>query len=387
MSKLQFRHTRMTKNRCVRETGVSRYIFMGEFIMKYLKKTVGLLLVCVCVGLSSLAIAQDLPNISILATGGTIAGAAGTKLDTAYTSGAVTVDILLQAVPEINDVANIKGEQISNIGSQEMNNVVWLKLAKRINELLASDECDGVVVTHGTDTMEETAYFLNLVVHSDKPVVLVGAMRSSTSMSADGPMNLYNAVSLAASPQAMGKGVLVAMNETIHGARDVTKTNTTNVATFQSPNFGPLGFVFYGKVSFYRESTRKHTSQSEFSVDDLEDLPRVDIVYGHANNTRTLVDAAVAAGTKGIVHVGVGNGNPYPETMDALVEAREKTVQVVRTSRVGSGRVTLYAEVDDEKYGFVVADTLNAQKARILLMLALTKTGNPKEIQQMFFEY
>lgn len=355
--------------------------------MKSLVRTVGLLVVCLCVALSSLVMAQDLPKISILATGGTIAGAASSDLDTAYKSGAVTVDILINAVPKLQEIAEIKGEQISNIGSQEMNDAVWLKLAKRINELLASDECDGVVVTHGTDTMEETAYFLNLVVHSKKPVVLVGAMRSSTSMSADGPMNLFNAVSLAASPKAMGKGVLVAMNERILGARDVTKTISTSVDTFKGQNFGPLGFVFYGKINFYREVTRKHTYQSEFDVDDLDTLPRVDVIYGHANNTRTLVDAAVAAGTKGIVHVGVGNGNPYPETMDALVEAREKTVQVVRTSRVGSGRVTLHAEVDDEKYGFVVSDTLNAQKARILLMLALTKTGNPKEIQQMFFEY
>ncbi|MDY0093045.1 MAG: type II asparaginase [Candidatus Vecturithrix sp.] len=353
---------------------------------RFLKMT-GVIVAWVFLLTSGLAMAQDLPSITILATGGTIAGSGESSVSSAYTSGTVTVDILLQAVPEVNNLAVIKGEQISKIGSQEMNHGVWLKLAKRINELLASDECDGIVITHGTDTMEETAYFLNLVVHSDKPVVLVGAMRSSTSMSADGPMNLYNAVSVAVNPQAKGKGVLVVMNDTIFDARDVTKTNTTNVATFQGANFGALGYVYYGKVKFYRASTLKHTYQSEFSVDDLEDLPRVDVVYGHANNTRTLVDAAVAAGAKGIVHVGVGNGNPYPVTMDALVEAREKGVLVVRTSRVGSGQVTLEAEVDDEKYGFVVSDTLNAQKARILLMLALTKTGNPKEIQHMFFEY
>jgi L-asparaginase len=333
------------------------------------------------------AFAQDLPKISILATGGTIAGAGESKTSSTYTSGAVTVDILLQAVPEINAIARIKGEQISNIGSQEMNNKVWLKLAKRINELLASDECDGVVVTHGTDTMEETAYFLNLTVRSQKPVVLVGSMRSSTSMSADGPINLYNSVTLAASPMAVGKGVMVAMNDSIYSARDVTKSNTTNVATFRSPNFGPIGYVFYKKIRFYRGSTRKHTYNSEFSVENLEDLPRVDIIYGHANNSRTFVDAAVGAGAKGIVHAGVGNGNLYPETMEGLIEARKKGVLVVRSSRVGSGRVTLDAEVDDAKYGFVVSDSLNPQKSRILLMLALTKTQNTDEIQQMFFEY
>lgn len=328
------------------------------------------------------ALAQDLPKISILATGGTIAGAGESKISSAYTSGAVTVDILLQTVPEINAIARIKGEQISNIGSQEMNNKVWLKLAKRINELLASDECDGVVVTHGTDTMEETAYFLNLAVRSQKPVVMVGAMRSSTSMSADGPINLYNAVTLAASPQAVGKGVMVAMNDTIHSARDVTKTNTTNVATFRSPNFGPIGYVFYNKIRYYRGSTRKHTYNSVFSVDKLEDLPRVDIIYGHANN-----GPDVCCGAKGIVHAGVGNGNLYPETMAGLIEASKKGVLVVRSSRVGSGRVTLDAEIDDAKYGFVVSDSLSPQKSRILLMLALTKTQNDKEIQQMFFEY
>jgi L-asparaginase len=331
--------------------------------------------------------AQELPSISILATGGTIAGAGESEVGSAYKSGAVTVDILLQAVPEVNKIAKIKGEQISNIGSQEMNNKVWLTLAKRINELLGSDACDGVVITHGTDTMEETAYFLNLVVKSEKPVVMVGSMRSSTSMSADGPMNLYDAVSLAASKEAVGKGVLVAMNEVILGARDVTKTHTTNVSTFLSPNFGPLGRVFYGKIRFYRESRRKHTTQTEFNVDGLEGLPRVDIVYGYANNTRTMVDAAVAAGAKGIVHAGVGNGNPYPETLEGLADAREKQVQVVRSTRVPRGPVTLDAEVDDAKYGFVVSDTLNPQKSRILLMLALTKTSDPKEIQRMFFEY
>jgi L-asparaginase len=358
--------------------------------MKQLLKSVAFIVVCFCSTLSmtaGAALAQDLPNITILATGGTIAGAGESKVESAYTSGTVTVDILLQAVPEINNIALIKGEQISNIGSQEMNNKVWLKLAKRINELLASDQCNGVVITHGTDTMEETAYFLNLVVRSKKPVVMVGAMRSSTAMSADGPMNIYNAVALAVSPQAAGKGVLVAMNETIYGARDVTKTNTTNVATFKSPNSGSLGSVFYGKVRFYRESTRKHTFNSAFSVDQLEDLPRVDIIYGHANNSRTLVDAAVAAGAKGIVHAGVGNGNLYPETMEGLIDARGKDVAVVRSSRVGSGRVTLEAEVDDKKYGFVVSDSLNPQKSRILLMLALTKTANPEEIQKIFFEY
>jgi L-asparaginase len=233
----------------------------------------------------------------------------------------------------------------------------------------------------------EITVSLNLGVHSEKPVVLVGAMRSSTSMSADGPLNIYNAVAVAADKASFGKGVLVAMNDIIHSARGVTKTNTTNVATFESPDFGALGSVYYGKVKFYRTSTRRHTHQSEFGVDDLEKLAKVDIVYGYANNDRLAVDAMIAGNVAGIVHAGVGNGNPYPETLEGLSDARKKGIIVVRSSRCGSGPVTLNAEVDDEKYGFVVADNLNPQKSRVLLMLALTQTKDRKEIQRMFFEY
>jgi len=329
----------------------------------------------------------ELPAITILATGGTIAGSGESAVGSAYQSGAVTVDILLEAVPDVNKIARITGEQIAQIGSQEMNNAVWLKLSGRINALLASDACDGVVITHGTDTIEETAYFLNLTVHSEKPVVLVGAMRSATSMSADGPLNIYNAVAVAASSQAAGKGVLVVMNDIIHSARGITKTHTTNAATFGSPDFGPLGSVYYGRVSFYRASTRRHTHQSEFNVGRLRALPRVDIVYGYANNSRTAVDALVADGVQGIVHAGVGNGNPYPDTLEGLADARKQNIAVVRSSRCGGGPVTLEAEVDDEAYGFVVADSLNPQKSRVLLMLALTRTTDPEEIQRMFFEY
>lgn len=327
------------------------------------------------------------PCVFILATGGTIAGTGESKVGGAYQSGALSVDALIRAVPEISEIASIKGEQIAQIGSQAMNNTVWLKLARRLNALLACDDCDGVVITHGTDTIEETAYFLNLTVRSPKPVVMVGAMYSATSMSADGPMNLYNAVSLAAAPEACGKGVFVAMNNTIHSARGVTKTNTTNVATFVSPDLGPLGYIFYGKVHFYSATTRKHTFQTEFNVDSLDKLPRVDIVYGYADNGRVAVDALAAAGAQGIVHAGVGNGNLYPETLQGLVEARQKGCIVVRSSRCGSGPVTLDGEVDDAQYGFVAADNLNPQKSRVLLMLALTQTCSRDEIQRVFLEY
>jgi len=198
-------------------------------------------------GQQALAQGGKKPNITILATGGTIAGAAATGTQAGYTSGAVTIDAMLAAVPGITDLANVKGEQISNVGSQDMSFEIMLKLAKRINELLATSAVDGIVITHGTDTMEETAYFLNLVVKSDKPVVLVGSMRPSTAVSADGPLNLYNGVGVAADPQAKGRGVLLVMNDWIHGAHSLTKTSTTAVQTFMSPLRGLVGTSAYGK--------------------------------------------------------------------------------------------------------------------------------------------
>jgi L-asparaginase len=331
--------------------------------------------------------AQTLPNLTIIATGGTIAGSGDSSVKTNYTAGVVTVDKLIAAVPQIMELATIKGVQISSIGSQEMNDAVWLKLAKKINSLLASDKCDGIVVTHGTDTMEETAYFLNLVVKSDKPVVLVGSMRPGSAMSADGPMNLYNAVAIAINPISKGRGVMVSMNDLILGADDVTKTNTTNVSTFQCPNFGPLGYMHNGQPTFRRATTAKNTTNSVFDVTNLNELPQVDIIYGYSNANAVVVDAFVKDGAKGLIHAGVGNGNLYPTVMDALVSAQKDGVQVVRSSRVFSGSTTLDAEVDDDKFNFVASLYKNPQKSRILLMLALTKTKDYQEIQKMFYEY
>lgn len=328
----------------------------------------------------------DLPSVKILATGGTIAGKGTSSTQmTGYNPGAIGVQVLIDAVPELQQYANVSGEQIANIGSFAMNNEVWLTLAKRTNELLASDDVDGIVITHGTDTLEETAYFLNLVVKSDKPVVLIGAMRPATAMSADGPVNILNAVRLAGSKEARGKGVLVALNDQINGARDVTKTNTTHVETFKSWELGVLGYIQNGMPYFYRESTRKHTTQSEFDITGLTQLPYVEIVYAHTNHNRLFVDAAVKAGAKGIVHAGMGHGSMYPVTKEAFIDAQKKGVVVVKSSRVGNGMVTRVAE--DDTLRFVAADTLNPQKARILLMLALTKTSDPVEIQRMFDEY
>lgn len=329
---------------------------------------------------------QKLNNVKILATGGTIAGSATSNTDTTgYQAGALAVETLIEAVPELKEVANVSGEQIANIGSNNMDNEILLKLAKRINELLKSKDVDGIVVTHGTDTLEETAYFLNLVVKSKKPVVIVGAMRPATALSADGPLNLYNAVKIAGSKEAENKGVLIALNDRIGSARFITKTNTTMTDTFQSQEQGYLGAIAGNEISFYNEPTRKHTTASVFDISKLEELPQVDIIYSYQNDNRYFYDAAVENGAKGIIVAGEGNGSMSDSALEGAKDAVEKGVIITRSSRVGNGIVTR-ENIDDEN-NFVTADSLNPQKARILTMLALTQTNDPKEIQKFFNEY
>jgi L-asparaginase type II len=334
------------------------------------------------------ATSVKLARVMILATGGTIAGVGATATTTVgYTAAKVGIEALLASVPELQQVAHVKGEQILQIASENMTNAAWLTLAKRVNALLNQDDVDGIVITHGTDTLEETAYFLNLVVKSRKPVVLVGSMRPSTAMSADGSFNLYNAVILAASPDAIGKGVLVCLNDQINAARDVTKTNTTALDTFRAPELGFLGYLQSNRAYFYRLPARKHTVDAEFDIAKLDSLPRVDIVYGYADASPIPVEALVAAGAKGIIHAGVGDGSLHQAVKPALMAARQHGVIIVRGSRVGSGIVARNGEANDDQLDFVVADTLNPQKARILLMLALTRTTDSKEIQRMFYTY
>ncbi|MBP1649651.1 MAG: ansB [Bacteroidetes bacterium] len=330
---------------------------------------------------------KKLPHIVILATGGTIAGSADSKTSVGYTSGAVTVDALIAAVPTLKDIARITGEQVSSIGSQDMCDSVWLKLAARANAVLAADTVDGVVITHGTDTMEETAYFLQLVVKSKKPVVLTGSMRPSTALSADGPLNIYNAVAIASDPAAAGRGVLVAANDDIHSARDITKMNTTDVQTFDSPEYGLVGTTLYGKQTFFRTAYRKHTVNSEFSVTDVKSLPRVDVLYANSDMSADLIDAAVKLGAKGIVIAGVGDGNMTTPALDALSRAVKAGVVCVRSSRLPSGRTWRNSEVNDDKMGFVAAGELNPSKSRILLKLALMKTKDAAQVQKYFEEY
>ena len=327
------------------------------------------------------------PNIVILATGGTIAGAAASGTQSGYQSGAVTIDAMVAGVPGLKDLANIKGEQISNVGSQDMSFEIMRKLAKRINELASSPGVDGIVITHGTDTMEETAFFLNLTAKTDKPIVLVGSMRPSTAVSADGPLNLYNAVAVAADPKAAGRGVLVVMNDWIHGAHALTKTSTTAVQTFMSPLRGLVGVATYGKNDFYTSPGWKHTTQTEFDVSGVKAMPRVDIIFASADMSPDLIDAAVASGAKGIVIAGVGNGNMNKASVSAAAKAVKKNVVVVRSSRVATGTVGRNVELNDDELGFIASDELNPQKARILLALALLAKRTPEQVQSLFYTY
>ena len=346
-------------------------------------------LVIILLSASVLTMGQEkkLPNVVILATGGTIAGAGASSTGSAYTSGQVKIEAMIDAVPNIRALANLRGEQTANVGSQDMSVKVWLDLAKRINELLATKDVDGIVITHGTDTQEETAYFLNLVVKSDKPVVLTGSMRPSTALSAEGPLNLYNAVAVAASPIAKGYGVMVVMNDEIHSAHGVKKMMTTPVQTFQSPEEGMIGSVIFGDVVFFHKPHGLNTVNSEFSVDGVTALPRVDIVYGCADMSADLIDLMVKAGAKGIVIAGVGDGNMNAATLEAAKKAAKNGIWVVRASRVPVGTVLVKGEVNDKEYGTICADELNPQKARVLLMLALLKQRSWDDMQKLFLEY
>jgi L-asparaginase len=256
-----------------------------------------------------------------------------------------------------------------------------------VNELVASPDVDGIAITHGTDTMEETSYFLHLVVHSDKPVVLTGSMRPSTAMSADGPLNIYNAVALAANPAARGRGVLVTIDDDIHSAHDVVKTHTTDVGTFTSGEPGLIGAVLFGEATWYRSPAQMHTKDSEFSLGDRTSLPRVDIVYAHANMSPDVITNAAKSGAKGIVIAGVGDGNLTAPALDACKKVASQGVVVVRSSRVNGGIIRRNIEVNDDQAGTVASMELNPAKARVLLQLALTKTSDPKAIQGYFDRY
>ncbi len=335
----------------------------------------------------SVVVYAQKPKIRIIATGGTIAGVSASATSSAYGAGQVGIQTLIDAVPQIKDLADVSGEQLVNIGSQDMNDEVWLKLAKRINQLLNNEGYDGVLVTHGTDTMEETAYFLSLTVHSDKPVILVGSMRPSTAISADGPANLYNGVAALVDPSSKGHGVMACMNNELFEAKALIKTHTTDCATFKGGLYGEVGYVYNGKPVYLHKSVSKQGLTSEFNVDNMTSLPKVGIVYGYANCSPLPMQAFVDNHFDGIVLAGVGDGNFYKDVFDVAVKAQNAGIQIVRSSRVPTGPTNLNGEVDDAKYHFVASLNLNPQKARVLLMLALTKTHDWQKIQQYFEEY
>ena len=326
----------------------------------------------------------------ILATGGTIAGAGADAANSAtYQAAKVPVEKLIAGLPALEKIAHVQGEQVFQIASESFTNEHLLQLGKRVSALVKRADIDGIVITHGTDTLEETAYFLHLTVHTDKPIVMVGSMRPGTALSADGVLNLYDAVVVAAAKDSRSKGVLVVMNDQIDTARDVAKAVNIKLEAFRSP-WGPLGMVVEGRNYWFRNPVKRSTNNSEFDIDKIDALPKVEVVYGHGNASAALYEAAANAGAKAIIHAGTGNGSVSNQVVVALQDLRSKKgVQIIRSARVmnAGGFVLRNAEQPDDKYDWVVAHDLNPQKARILAMLALTRTNDAKEIQRMFWEY
>lgn len=329
------------------------------------------------------------PKIAIVATGGSIAGVGPDRLDFILypeLGEHITIEQSLQRIPEASDLADLQSEDLVSVGSTAIGPPEWLKLTQRVNELLAREEVRGIVVTHGTATLEETAYFLHLTVKSDKPVVVTGAMRPPTAMGTDADLNLLDAIRVAAHPVAGGMGVLTILNNEVHCSRDVVKTNTFRVETFKPNELGFLGYADSdGEVVLYRAPLRKHTTATEFNVDGLDSLPRVDIVYCYAGSDGLLVDSVRAHRSNGLVLAGFGGGSFPPIAIEAAAQAVEEGIPVVLASRSLAGRVVMTPRKNEQ--GFIVSDNLQPQKARILLMLALTVTGERDKIQRMFTEY
>jgi L-asparaginase len=323
-------------------------------------------------------------RVHVLGTGGTIAGAQPVPGHYGYTAAQYGIDWLLNAVPGLDRLATLSGEQVVNIGSQDMDDAIWLALARRVNEALAAPGIDAALITHGTDTLEETSYFLDLVTAGDKPVVMVGSMRPATAISADGPANIYNGVAVAADPSACGRGTLVVLNDEIHHARNAVKTGTSNPSAFSSMSRGLAGITSAGRVEWFDEAPAPERREPRFDVSGLEALPRVDILHAHANMSVDLIDAALSGGARGLVVAGVGAGNMSARAVQRLARAAADGTAVVRSSRVVSAMVLRNAELDDDRLGFVAAGDLNAPKSRVLLALALTQTSDPQHIQSMF---
>jgi len=321
--------------------------------------------------------AMPLPRLCIVATGGTIAGAGARPQATqGYAAGALDVAELCARVPGLDEVACIGTESFAAIDSKDATPAFWQALASRVQALLEDDGLDGVVVTHGTDTLEETAYYLHLVLKTDKPVVVVGAMRPATALSADGPLNLLDAVAVAAAPATAGRGVLVALNHQILGARDAGKVNANRPDAFAAPNAGALGWVQDGRISWMARPERPHTLATPFST--ATPLAQVEVLTGYAGGSAGLIRAVGATGARGLVWAGTGNGSASAQAQAALAELCKGGVAVVRASRTGSGCVAASG-------GMPGAGTLSPWKARVLLMLALG--AGAQDLQAVFDTY
>ena len=341
-------------------------------------RTAALAILATCL---STAEAQDtLPLVKVVATGGTIANTP---------SGRLHAGEVAEAIPQLKQVARLEVEEVIRVGSSSIRIENWLTLAKRINEILANEpEVKGVVVTHGSNTVEETAYFLSLTVKSDKPVVLTAAQRQFRTLSSDSPKNFLQAVRVAADDEARGKGALIVTNDVINAARDVTKTMTYRLETYSSHDLGVLGYVDEDRVTFYRVPLKQHTRATPFDVSRLQRLPRVEIIYTAVDTDGVLIDAAVTqAGADGLVIAGFPTGSGTPAMDEAVKRAAAKGVPVVMTNRGGIGRATETAARAKEARPLVFGDNLTPQKARILLMLALTTTRDPAELQRIFEKY
>ena len=326
------------------------------------------------------------PRVAVVATGGTIAGAGTGAGAAAYRSAVVSADALVTGVPGLADRAELQVEQLFQVDSADFTDEHLLLLARRVTALCAQDDVDAVVVTHGTDTLEESAYFLHLTVPSDKPVVLTGAMRPGTAAAADGPVNLLHAVAVAADLSSPGRGVLVVMNETIHSGRDVAKVHAMRVDAFDSPH-GALGLVVEGVPRWYRAATRPHTRTSEFDIRRIDALPLVGVVAGHGNMRTELFEAWVAMGARAIVHSGFGGGT-VPAYLKALMrDLAGRGVYLIRAHRVGEGPVIRNANFDDDGAGSVVVDDQSPQRARLLAALALAHNADARALQAAFWRY
>ena len=354
--------------------------------IQHMKK---LLLILLCSSWTYCGASQNLPRIIVLSTGGTIAGQQPNTDKAGYLPGKIPIEELLKNISPITQKAIVQGEQLASIGSYDMTIDIWVKLARRINEIFAKNEADGIVITHGTDTQEETAYFLNLTVQSDKPVVLTGSMRPATAMSADGSKNLYDAIIVASDISSKGKGVLLCFNESVYDAKNVVKISTTNVNAFASPNTGSIGQVYDGRVFYNAQTSNKHSGSTAFDISKIDSFPTVEIVYAYAGASDAAIKAFINNNAAGIIIAGTGNGSFDKAILESVKNAVKKGIIVVRSSRVVSGKVTTQyiGTFDDSKLGTIVSDNLNPQKARILLMLALTLTKDKNKIQEMFLTY